>query len=797
MTLEPTQFAQLVQEVREALSVGSQGVGEVEIVSSLANIVSLPAQHLIGDAEKIVAAPIELLSAPAIDAAAEARKVTDDAVIATVAAKAATDLSDAARKDLDELKIRTILAGENADAKGDKAFRAATITEDATLYAILMASHLQTKLEQAQVVILSGQAHEDTMKNLDSQVKDSIIICASTRDEAYSAILQLRELQMQVAQAIVDAYVAYDGMKLSTAESRQATAIANKATERICELSDRTERVIIESVLQTGEAKQVIIRLEDLAKDVLLSKMDTDIAASHAEANAGLAKQATEDAELAKQESIIVTGEAKKVIEKAEDAAEGAIFSAAGADIAAGYATQQGDAAKMAAERSNILSDHPSKVINDEWYKYDEASGEYVSTGIQAKGNTGSSFSIVGNYDTYEQLIAAVPDGTNVDGVYGVGLEPPYIYYGWTIQDGVWGWHTQGSLQGGRGESAYEGAVRITGYEGTEEEYDKTPIENASIAEEAAKKAVISAKYAEDAGGAAIGSASSADAAASNANGQAERAQKSAEEAELAKLDAIQAAAKANEAAGKAEDAAEGAIFSAAGADAAAGYATEQAEAARLAAERLDTLSDNPNKIVDGVWHKYDEESGEYVSTGIRAMPIDWQVRDLDHVPTEADLTYHDEATGLDVQYPIGAEVRVLDAEKYVFYKLYDITADSKAVWGRVPLNSELEELKVGLSRNVGCNTVNTLVGMPVDKRLVIANLSAATTISLASAMNIGDELSVVCIPSATFNQALPTTGGWTSLDGDSLSLTSGKLAEISILCYGENLYSVSSKSSE
>ncbi len=609
MTLEPTQFAQLVQEVREALALGSQGVGEVEIVSSLENIVSLPAQHLLGDAEKIVAAPIELLSAPAVEAAADAHKATEDAIIAAVNAEAAADLTEAERKDLEELKERTVIAGEDAAAKGDKAFRAAAITEDATLYAMLMCSHLQTKLEQAQVVILSGLAHEDVMKNLDSQVKDSIIICASTRDEAYSTILQLRELQMQVAQAIVDAYVAYDGMKLSTAESRQATAIANKATERICELSERTERVIIESVLQTGEAKQTIIRLEDLAKDVLLSKMEADIAASHAESNAELAKQATEDTELAKQESIIVTGEAKEVIEKAKDATEGALFAKAGADIAAGYATQQGDAAKMAAERSNTLSDNPDKIINDEWYKYDEASGEYVATGIQAKGKTGSSFHVLGNYETLNLLIAAVPDGTGVDGVYGVGVAPPYTYYAWTLIDNVWGWHSQGMLQGQRGESAYEAAVRMAGYKGTEEEYVASPILNAELALEAAKKA---------------GKDTSA----------------------------------FLEAAGK---------------------------SVTDAVNRMTELSDNPDKIVDGVWHKYDEESAKYVSTGVRAVPIDWQVRDLDHEPTEADLTYHDEATGLDVPYPIGAEVRVWDAEyeEYDFYKLYDVK-DGKAAWDTI-----------------------------------------------------------------------------------------------------------------
>ena len=48
MVLESNQFNQLVEEVKKALLVGSQGVGDVEIVDSLADIVSLPALRLAG-----------------------------------------------------------------------------------------------------------------------------------------------------------------------------------------------------------------------------------------------------------------------------------------------------------------------------------------------------------------------------------------------------------------------------------------------------------------------------------------------------------------------------------------------------------------------------------------------------------------------------------------------------------------------------------------------------------------------------------------------------------------------------
>ena len=617
--LDSTQFNQLVQEVREALLAGSQGVGEVEIVSSLSNIVSLPALRLVGATESVVEAPLELLSAPAVEAAADARKATDDAVVAAVNAEAAADLSEAERKDLAEIKEQAIKAGTDAASKGDKAFAGAMNAENATLYAMQIASYLQTKLEQAQIVILSGKAMQDVIGTLDSQVKDSILICAGTREEAYAAILQLRELQKQVAQAIVDACAVFDQMSLSIADARQATQVAVKAMERICELSERTEQVIIESVIQTGEARLVTVRLETLEKDLLLSKSAADTVTRLAHEQADRAKQSADESERLNMDSILLHERLDALAPVLEQASEDAKISAAGADNAAGHAEEQSEAARLAAERANTLSDNPPKIIDGVWWKYDESVEGYVSTGLQAKGDTGSSFRVLGNYDTLEGLKAAVPDGSGVDGVYGIGLEPPYTYYAWTFIDGVWDWNTQGQLQGQRGESAFEAAVRISGYAGTEEEYACNPIENAGLAGKAAGKAAVAAVLAENAGILASGSAAAADLAAENARnlgasaGQAaERAGHAAEQCDLSANEAIKAAIKAGEAA-------EGAVFSAAGADNAAGHAEEQSEAARLAAERARLFADNPPKIVEGYWWIFNEEKMEYANTMISA----------------------------------------------------------------------------------------------------------------------------------------------------------------------------------
>lgn len=89
MVLESNQFNQLVEEVKKALLVGSQGVGDVEIVDSLADIVSLPALRLAGMEESVVEASLELLSAPAEEAAEEVRKAEAERVIVENARKEA------------------------------------------------------------------------------------------------------------------------------------------------------------------------------------------------------------------------------------------------------------------------------------------------------------------------------------------------------------------------------------------------------------------------------------------------------------------------------------------------------------------------------------------------------------------------------------------------------------------------------------------------------------------------------------------------------------------------------------
>ena len=84
-----------------------------------------------------------------------------------------------------------------------------------------------------------------------------------------------------------------------------------------------------------------------------------------------------------------------------------------------------------------------------------------------------------------------------------------------------------------------------------------------------------------------------------------------------------------------------------------------------------------------------------------------------------------------------------------------------------------------------GVSNVTTLVSVPTTYRLVMATLSAATTLSLSGTLDVGQELHIICTPTASFTQPIPNTGSWISMDGSSLAVTSGVPFELNILYDG------------
>ena len=101
---------------------------------------------------------------------------------------------------------------------------------------------------------------------------------------------------------------------------------------------------------------------------------------------------------------------------------------------------------------------------------------------------------------------------------------------------------------------------------------------------------------------------------------------------------------------------------------------------------------------------------------------------------------------------------------------------------------------KKTVNRLIGVNTVTTLANLPISKRSITATLSAATTLSVASGMQIGEELMIRCVPSAVFTQAIPNSRAYVSMSGTSITTTANKPFEINIWCYASGRYSIAVK---
>lgn len=101
---------------------------------------------------------------------------------------------------------------------------------------------------------------------------------------------------------------------------------------------------------------------------------------------------------------------------------------------------------------------------------------------------------------------------------------------------------------------------------------------------------------------------------------------------------------------------------------------------------------------------------------------------------------------------------------------------------------------KKTMNRLIGVNTVTTLANLPISKRSITATLSAATTLSVRSGMQVGEELMIRCVPSAAFTQAIPNSGAYVSMSGTSITTTANKPFEINIWCYASGKYSIAVK---
>ena len=122
MALTEEEKNELVQDVVNQIKTDSQSVDELETVSTLDGVVSLPAMR----GETVVSVPVKLLSKPAEDAAATAKASAAVADAATKAAGEATTKAEAAAKTATDAASEATDAAQKTDAAVAKAVQVET-----------------------------------------------------------------------------------------------------------------------------------------------------------------------------------------------------------------------------------------------------------------------------------------------------------------------------------------------------------------------------------------------------------------------------------------------------------------------------------------------------------------------------------------------------------------------------------------------------------------------------------------------------------------------------------------------
>ena len=100
---------------------------------------------------------------------------------------------------------------------------------------------------------------------------------------------------------------------------------------------------------------------------------------------------------------------------------------------------------------------------------------------------------------------------------------------------------------------------------------------------------------------------------------------------------------------------------------------------------------------------------------------------------------------------------------------------------------------KKTLDTITGINTVTTLANLPITKRSIVATVTAATSLSLASNLEVGQELYIRIYnnSSSAITQPIPNSGNFVSMNGTSVRIPSKSFIEMSIWCYESSKYSI------
>lgn len=477
-------YAMALPGFLDYLKVHGTSVDRVEMATTIEGITSLPGRYRMGGVEKNVLVPMDLLTkgvdiqieacreatvnaATAADNANIAARRVETAIedvgaVKQAALDAAAEALEAAGTVLEsaesarEATLKAETATSEAKAATERALQAAgtaeetnrLVSEDERLRAIA-----ETARVNAEETRFAAEALRDEAEKKRSTSEDGRLAAESIREESENLRLAAEALRDEAETVRTKQETARHQAENERQESEQSrveaeAARVEKETERA---GNEAVRVAAEAERVTGEITRITSENQRISAEI--SRVQAEEEREDNETERNVAEAARDTAESARK----AAESARVAAETARDAAETLRASTENQRVAAENGRQTAEDGRVVAEELRAeLAAHPMKPQGGYWFRYNVETKEYENTGIQAKGDVGSSFNIVGRYDTVDLLKQAVPDGTDVDGVYAVGAAEPYDYYAWLVVDGVWQWDNQGKLRGAEGKSSYE-----------------------------------------------------------------------------------------------------------------------------------------------------------------------------------------------------------------------------------------------------------------------------------------------------------------------------------------------------
>lgn len=348
----------------------------------------------------------------------------------------------------------------------------------------VLAESNRVKAEEQRVAIEKLRVEAETARAFAETLRED---AEELRDQAETERINAETIRKEAEnnRVFVEGLRVDEEAKRAAAEHIRIQSEQGRITEEGKRIEAENARIVAESLRdKSEEQRDEAEKLRDQSEIVRISdEFDRDTAEQErikkeTERNESEQERITKEAQRIQREDARIVEEQLRInAEKAREESE------TGREIAEEEreknTTQAILASEEATEKANAataitldLNAHPMKIMGGIWFEWNVAEQKYENTGIQAKGDVGSSFRIIGRYDTLDELEAAVPDGADVDGVYAIGADEPFDYYAWLFVDGTWKWDNQGKLRGAEGKSSYEVWTEYPENEGkTKEQY--------------------------------------------------------------------------------------------------------------------------------------------------------------------------------------------------------------------------------------------------------------------------------------------------------------------------------------